>query len=504
MFDLKAELRRYWGHSEFRPKQQEIVECLLAGRDVAVIMPTGGGKSLCYQLPAVVSGKTCVVISPLISLMDDQAAQLEARGIPAACIHSGIDWEGQKEIWRKLLRGELRLLYLSPERMAKDDTVNMLQKAAVHAFAIDEAHCISEWGHEFRPDYRLLGQIRDKFPEATIAAFTASATPRVRQDILTQLKLRDPGKFIVSFHRSNLRYVALDASRRDPFQLLLAVLRHHEGESVIVYDGTTKGVDATTANLAAHGIRAVSYHGKLDAEKRQKNQELWMRNEAPVMVGTLAFGLGINKPATRAVVHLALPKSVEQYYQEAGRAGRDGQEADCILLWRKRDLALIAHFIGEVEDAQEQRRSWQRYREIKAFASGEECRARVLCEHFGETPKWAACGKCDVCAGPLPWLTDKGPSAKGGMAKRSDALRKVTLKAKPSTDSEIHTALRVWRKQQATVHSVPAYQVFTDSTLLELAERMPRDLDQLVKIRGIGPKTLDAYGMGILEVLEEF
>ena len=195
---------------------------------------------------------------------------------------------------------------------------------------------------------------------------------------------------------------------RISFTLLLSVLRQHNGESVIVYDGTTRGVEETVVNLRAQGVRAVGYHGKMDPEKRHKNQEKWMSNEAPVMVGTLAFGLGINKPATRAVVHLALPKSVEQYYQEAGRAGRDGQEADCILLWRKRDLALIAHFIGEIEDAQEQRRAWQRYREVKQFAAGNQCRARMLCEHFGETPKWEGCGKCDVCAGAIPWLQDKG------------------------------------------------------------------------------------------------
>lgn len=425
MQDLAATLKQYWGYSEFRPRQEAIIRCLLDGRDLAAVLPTGGGKSLCYQLPAVASGKICVVISPLISLMDDQAAQLAQKGIPAACLHGNIDWETQKNTWRRALRGELRLLYLSPERMAKEDTVQMLKKVGVTWFAIDEAHCISEWGHEFRPEYRQLGQLRDHFPEATIAAFTASATPRVRQDILRLLQLKDPGKFIVSFHRPNLRYISLDASRKDQFRLLLAALRQHEGHSVIVYDSTIKGVEETHLGLLAHGIPAAIYHGKLEATQRQQNQEKWMANEARVMVGTLAFGLGINKPDTRAVIHLALPKSIEQYYQEAGRAGRDGLEADCILLWRRRDLPLLIHFIEQLEDEAEKRRAWQRWREVKEYAEGDRCRARTICEHFGETPKWDECGKCDVCAGDLPWLKDQKVKSRKNVQTRSRSSRRV-------------------------------------------------------------------------------
>ncbi|MFO0281595.1 MAG: RecQ family ATP-dependent DNA helicase [Acidobacteriota bacterium] len=485
MTDLEQTLQRYWGYSQFRSRQQEIVGALLAGRDAAVVMPTGGGKSLCYQLPAVVAAKTCVVISPLISLMDDQAQQLNARGIPAACLHSNISFEEQKEIWRRLLRGELRLLYLSPERMAREDTLIWLKKAPVQWFAIDEAHCISEWGHEFRPDYRQLGQIRDHFPEATIAAFTASATARVRQDIVTQLKLREPLKVAVSFHRSNLRYLALDISRREPFPLLLSVLRQHEGQSVIIYDSTIKGVEETAAALRAHGIRAVVYHGKLEAELRQKNQELWMSNEAPVMVGTLAFGLGINKPSTRAVIHLSLPKSIEQYYQEAGRAGRDGAPADCVLLWRNRDLPVLIHFIEQLSDEGEIRRAWQRYRDVRAYTATEDCRARLLCRHFGEEPKWEQCGQCDVCAGLPSWLT----------------LR--PQKAKSPPPGSIELAVRRWRKQQAELKQVRPYQVFSDAVLRELIERRPRDLEALGRIRGIGPRTLDNFGLAILDLLAD-
>lgn len=485
MTDLEQTLQRYWGYSQFRSRQQEIVGALLAGRDAAVVMPTGGGKSLCYQLPAVVAAKTCVVISPLISLMDDQAQQLNARGIPAACLHSNISFEEQKEIWRRLLRGELRLLYLSPERMAREDTLIWLKKAPVQWFAIDEAHCISEWGHEFRPDYRQLGQIRDHFPEATIAAFTASATARVRQDIVTQLKLREPLKVAVSFHRSNLRYLALDISRREPFPLLLSVLRQHEGQSVIIYDSTIKGVEETAAALRAHGIRAVVYHGKLEAELRQKNQELWMSNEAPVMVGTLAFGLGINKPSTRAVIHLSLPKSIEQYYQEAGRAGRDGAPADCVLLWRNRDLPVLIHFIEQLSDEGEIRRAWQRYRDVRAYTATEDCRARLLCRHFGEEPKWEQCGQCDVCAGLPSWLT----------------LR--PQKAKSPPPGSIELTVRRWRKQQAELKQVRPYQVFSDAVLRELIERRPRDLEALGRIRGIGPRTLDNFGLAILDLLAD-
>jgi ATP-dependent DNA helicase RecQ len=485
MTDLEQTLQRYWGYSQFRSRQQEIVGALLAGRDAAVVMPTGGGKSLCYQLPPVVAGKTCVVISPLISLMDDQAQQLNARGIPAACLHSNISWEEQKEIWRRLLRGELRLLYLSPERMAREDTLTWLKKAPVQWFAIDEAHCISEWGHEFRPDYRQLGQIRDHFPEATIAAFTASATARVRQDIVTQLKLREPLKVAVSFHRSNLRYLALDVSRREPFPLLLSVLRQHEGQSVIIYDSTIKGVEETAVALRAHGVRAVVYHGKLEAELRQKNQELWMSNEAPVMVGTLAFGLGINKPSTRAVIHLSLPKSIEQYYQEAGRAGRDGAPADCVLLWRNRDLPVLIHFIEQLSDEGEIRRAWQRYRDVRAYTATEDCRARLLCRHFGEEPKWEQCGQCDVCAGLPSWLT----------------LRPKKAKTPPTGSIEL--TVRRWRKQQADQKQIRPYQVFSDAVLRELIERRPRDLEALGRIRGIGPRTLDNFGLAILDLLAD-
>src|SRR6266851_3779797 len=325
--DLLVPLRRYWGYSTFRPLQERIVRSLMEGHDTCVVMPTGGGKSLCYQLPALVLGQTAVVISPLIALMQDQAAQLAQMGIPAAVLNSSLSESQQGTAMRKAQAGEYRLLYLSPERLARPDTIGLLQRVPIAFFAIDEAHCISEWGHEFRPEYRQLSCLRQHFPDSPIAAFTASATRHVRHDILQQLQLRQPDKYIVSFHRPNLRYLVRECDGRTQARLLVKALQAHAGSNVIVYAPTIAKVDETVDFLAEQGIAAIPYHGKMDTQKRRRNQERWMSDEVPVLVGTLAFGLGINKASVRAVIHLSMPKSIEQYYQEAGRAGRDGLPA---------------------------------------------------------------------------------------------------------------------------------------------------------------------------------
>src|SRR5580704_4895545 len=338
-------LQRYWGYGTFRPLQEKIVLSLLGGRDTCVVMPTGGGKSLCYQLPALVSGKTAIVISPLIALMQDQAAQLGQMGIPAAVLNSAIPWAEQSNVISQAARGAYRLLYLSPERLARQDTVAWLGRVPIGYFAIDEAHCISEWGHEFRPEYRQLSSLRGSFPDKPIAALTASATKRVRHDILAQLQLREPDKYIQSFHRSNLRYLVRRCENdREQRRLLVKALREHAGDNAIIYAPTIARVEETVDFLAEKGIAAVPYHAKMDVRTRQRNQERWMSDEIRALVGTIAFGLGINKAAVRAVIHLSLPKSVEQYYQEAGRAGRDGLPSECALLWQKKDAGLLAHF----------------------------------------------------------------------------------------------------------------------------------------------------------------
>src|ERR1700734_1237280 len=404
--DLLAPLRSYWGYSSFRPLQERIVRSLLAGRDTCVVMPTGGGKSLCYQLPAVVSQGTAVVISPLIALMQDQATQLAQMGIPAAVLNSTMNEAEQNNVMSKARAGAYRLLYVSPERVARGDTMAWMQQVPVTFFAIDEAHCISEWGHEFRPEYRQLNKLRGKFPDRPIAAFTASATKHVRHDILAQLQLRNPDKYIASFYRPNLRYLVRECEGLEQMEMLVKALQSYAGSNVIVYSPTINRVEETVDFLEDRDIAAVGYHGKMGAEDRRRNQERWMSDEVRVLVGTIAFGLGINKAAGRAVIHLSLPKSIEQYYQEAGRAGRDGLSADCVLFWQKKDAGLLAYFINQLNDLEEKERAWSRYNTVRRFVEEAACRHMRICSHFGEKPKWERCNACDVCGVMPSWLAE--------------------------------------------------------------------------------------------------
>jgi ATP-dependent DNA helicase RecQ len=515
--NLAEVLRRYWGYHEFRPKQENVIRSLLAAHDTCVVMPTGGGKSLCYQLPAVISGKTAVVVSPLIALMQDQAAQLAQMGIPAAVINSTQSSQERREVMEKAVRGTYRLLYLSPERLAAGNTFEWLTRVPVGFFAVDEAHCISEWGHEFRPDYRLLSRLRTQFPALPIAAFTASATRQVRHDILKQLQMRKPDCYIASFHRQNLRYVVHECESRTQMELLASALRYYAGESVIVYSPTIRRVEETVEYLEESGIAAIPYHAKMESSLRRQNQERWMSDEVRVLVGTIAFGLGINKPAVRAVIHLSLPKSIEQYYQEAGRAGRDGRPADCVLLWQKQDHILLDFFIRQISDDAERERSSERKRVISRFADSNGCRQRAICVHFGETPKWEKCDGCDNCNVKLDWLSKEMvrvdlpevvgrdssfPSTYRSLSPREK--RTVREPAAAEANPALADYLREWRRNMARENKVPAYIILHDSTLEELCRRRPSNLSELRQVGGIGDRKAETYGAEILQALRNF
>lgn len=500
--DLLNPLKQYWGYSSFRPLQERIVKSLISGHDACVVMPTGGGKSLCYQLPAVVLGRTAVVISPLIALMQDQAAQLAQMGIPAAVLNSSITGDEQNRIMRKAGEGGYRLLYLSPERLQRADTVGWLQHVPISFFAIDEAHCISEWGHEFRPEYRQLSRLRGAFPNAPIAAFTASATRHVRHDILAQLALRNPDRYIASFHRPNLHYLVRECDTVQHTNLLLTALRSHSEGNVIVYSPTINKVEETVDFLGDQGIAAVPYHAKMSTDERRRNQERWMSDEVRVLVGTIAFGLGINKATVRAVIHLSLPKSVEQFYQEAGRAGRDGNPADCILLWQKKDAGLLGHFANQILDAAERDRAWQRYHKIRDFAESNNCRHRQICTHFGETPKWSSCGACDVCGGMPEWLSLTVSRETVRKAFRTSTLERTP--AQGAIPESLREYLREWRRGIAKEQGLPAYIVMHDSSLDEICRMRPVSIAQLRTITGIGERKAELYGQEILRALEQY
>ena len=527
--NLLEPLRQYWGYDSFRPMQERIVRSLMAGKDACVVMPTGGGKSLCYQLPAALSPKsTAIVISPLIALMQDQNAQLAQMGIEAAVLNSFVARKATEEIMAAAAEGKYRLLYLSPERIAQPATIEWLRRVPISYFVIDEAHCISEWGHEFRPEYRQLNNLRTHFPDRPIAAFTASATQHVRHDIIEQLQLRDPDKYIASFHRPNLNYIVKRCDAYTLLPQLVDAIRAHPDGSIIVYSPTIDGVKSTIASLRAEGIEAIGYHGKMEAPTRSHNQEIWMSGDVRVMVGTVAFGLGINKADVRAVIHLSLPKSIEQYYQEAGRGGRDGQPTDCLLLWQPRDAGLLAHFIYQINDRAEQERGWQRYYTIRNFVESSACRHSQICHHFGENTKWESCGACDVCGYNPDWLFSPLPPAKPKRSAKSrrqpaaefqlqtsrppvqaPAPRPVAVRAQvPALSApdlaELRAYLREWRRQTAQRQGVAAYVVMHDTSLDALCERRPKSLFELRQVFGFGARKTELYGQEILQAFQDF
>jgi ATP-dependent DNA helicase RecQ len=394
---LDHPLRRVFGFSSFRPNQEEIVRALMGGRDVFAVMPTGGGKSLCYQLPAVLMPGAALVVSPLISLMKDQVDGARANGIRAAFLNSSLDFAEQSAVLRSLQSEELDLLYVAPERFALDHFRELLLRSRISMAIIDEAHCISEWGHDFRPDYLALSSIPEVLPGIPVAAFTATATERVQHDIVRKLRLRDPFVLRASFDRPNLTYEVRFKEAGEA--QLVSILKGFGGQSGIVYRTSRKSVNDTAAMLQKRGFRALPYHAGLADRERQENQDAFIRDEVDVIVATVAFGMGIDKSNVRFVIHADLPKSIESYYQETGRAGRDGEAARCILLFAQADIPKVRFFIDAMQDEAERQRALDSLSKVVSFASSTACRRRMLLDYFGEIYPRDNCASCDVCLG---------------------------------------------------------------------------------------------------------
>jgi len=407
---IQEALVKYWGFESLRPLQGEVVEAALNNRDAVVVMPTGGGKSLCFQLPAVVTKTLTVVISPLIALMKDQVDALTVVGVPAAALNSSMSTEEEDRIRKKVLNGELRLLYVSPERLLQASTLQMLIRAdggrGVARFAIDEAHCISAWGHDFRPEFRQLSRIKEAFPGLPIQAFTATATPAVQRDIAIQLKLERPRKFVGVFDRPNLTYRVV--AKDDAVRRTIEAVHRYPDEGIIVYCLSRRDTEAITNALVAQGIPAVAYHAGLAPEVRKKVSEDFAQERANIVVATIAFGMGIDRANVRCVIHECLPKSMEGYQQETGRAGRDGLPSECVLLYNHGDVVRLNRLLGTGGgDAATVAHHGRLLEEVRRFATSHQCRHKSLSEHFGQAYEVDAegCGACDVCLGgmkPLP------------------------------------------------------------------------------------------------------
>lgn len=410
MSQLLQILKTKFGYDEFRPLQREIIEASLEGRDTFALLPTGGGKSLCFQIPALLREGLTVVVSPLVALMKDQVDQLQAVGVPATFLNSTLTAAESRSRLRGLHQGEYRMLYAAPERLMLDNWRENLRSWNVAALAIDEAHCVSEWGHDFRPEYRQLAQLRDLLPEIPVMALTATATERVRDDIIRELRLADPAIFVASFNRPNLTYRVI--AKEKPQQQVVSFVEQRFRESGIVYCASRGAAERVADALLGKGYSARPYHAGLTPKVRSENQDLFLRDEVRIICATIAFGMGINKPNVRWVIHYDLPKNIEGYYQETGRAGRDGLPSDCLLLFSPGDVAKQIHFLEEISDPEEKQNAHKQLRQIVHYAESSLCRRVDLLDYFGENYPATGCGACDNCLEPRQTYDGTVPTQK--------------------------------------------------------------------------------------------
>lgn len=580
-----------FGFDSFREGQESVVCAIVEKRDAFVVMPTGAGKSLCYQLPSLLLDGTAIVISPLIALMKDQVDAATQTGIRAAMLNSSLGSIERSDVAHRTAAGALDLLYVAPERLSDDSFLHLIDDAHVSFVAIDEAHCISEWGHDFRPDYLRLSHLTEMFPNVPIAAFTATATGRVQSDTIERLALREPLVLRASFGRPNLFYRVRRKERIE--SQIYDFVAERNGSAGIVYRSTRANVEQTAANLASRGIAAVPYHAGLDPAVRSRHHERFVRDEVSVVVATVAFGMGIDKSNVRYVLHADLPKGMEQYYQESGRAGRDGEPAECELLFAASDMQRARYFISSIDDEGERNRAEASLSRIVRYSTTVACRKHQILRYFGEDPAGDGCGSCDVCANeirvvdatreaqialsavyrvgqrfgaghivdvvrgsknqkiertghdriktfgagsgkpvrywrgiidelvtqnylaqtedkyPVLRLTDTSRELLAGDIEFSVSeylsnpgpLSKRAVPKTPISDPGLYDELRALRKRLASDAGVPAYVVFSDRTLREMAEIRPRTLGEMRSIHGIGSVKLNRYGDEFLAIL---
>jgi RecQ family ATP-dependent DNA helicase len=497
------ELLRTLGFASFRPGQREAVEAALGGRDSLIVMPTGGGKSLCYQLPGLATGDLTIVVSPLIALMNDQWRRLTAAGHPVAMISSGMSAEAARAALDQVRGGSARIVYCSPERFASTVFLDALAQRRIDLLAVDEAHCVSEWGHDFRPDYLRLPEIAERLGRPTVMACTATATKAVAAEIVARFGLREPLQVRSGFDRPNLSFdvVRLEGkgSKARRLSLLGAGLADPENRPAIVYCGTRRDTDEVAQDLRGTGLRALAYHAGMESEERTATQQRFMAGEAEVIVATNAFGMGVDKADVRSVWHMAIPTSLEAYYQEAGRGGRDGRPARAVLLAMRSDLGRLVRF-NEQRDPEQtiaRERGWRDYRTIKSFIYSERCRRRSVLDHFGDREAGRPLGRCcDVCD-PQSWLPD--PET---IAVRPTRRAKAAAAPPPElseADAPLFEQLKAWRLKAAD--GKPAFTVAHNSTLSAIAATRPDDEQSLGAIRGIGPSFIAKHAPEVLEIV---
>lgn len=513
--DSRLVLRRDFGYSTFRPGQREVIDAVIAGRDCLAVLPTGAGKSLCYQLPARILGGLTLVISPLIALMKDQVDSLTETGISAAFLNSSLSSETRQTRITELLAGKYELLYAAPEGL-EASVGALLGRLPITLVAVDEAHCISHWGHDFRPSYRQLKDLKRRFPKAPILALTATATPQVAEDIVTELSMHAPLVHRGSFFRKNLRIVArqkgptLGMSTKEAVGKLV---RARHGQSGIVYCLSRKNTETTAEHLRKLGISAAAYHAGLPPEERERVQNAYRDDSLDVVVATIAFGMGIDKSNVRYVIHQDMPRSIEGYMQEIGRAGRDGLDSDCMLFYSWSDVLAYERIAEGSEDEYAKERLINQSREMYRLASASGCRHQRLVAHFDESIEECRAA-CDECA-PVDLLTEASRKAPLRRSPSEGATRiretvapskdpRTTATTTPATDEGTtyrFEQLKALRLALAKQKQVPAYVIFNDSTLLIMAERNPQDLEALGDVPGVGSKKLESYGAQFVALL---